>query len=514
MAAEVLRKKEFLHLDPIENLNLSNYLVNQLNYEMNHRIGPRIQKAIQSLEDSPDTYDDKLFNENDFMEFRNWLDIAIKITNTANRVQATKGILEPDLGGSTEFSDLKTIAKLVYFGQGKFGRLFLNDKGGKVNRKPTLIPLSAVLNNYMAVYLCLLQKMKAIAKNSPPQSQSSKKTTTQKKQQVHKPIEINSEGHPRLLFPSHNGTKWTTASVDLYAYMCRLWDIKINTPKNKQSTAENTPNTHENKVQRTSIWRQHMMRCLFLNRVAMTFKFEEHVLKLASTLMRHDISELHKSYTSWCKYMNGYFFFHGANIELEITPLEKMNTDTWRKSLAFCVQQCEILYSINVRPEEEGDIPDARLLPRSAKNLEKRAKKAPLAEANIHITLVNQRKDVLGFIGIDASPSCVAVVVGYVANENRQVYVFEREPTDERKGISQFRLPYAVTDDVKGFVKSMVKEIQTEIQMQKFVIGIESPLSSGVNVDKKTNHIHTGTDRGTQKSRSNGGRHTFHPKIA
>ena len=222
--AKILRlsQKDFNELDPFESLFISNYLIQALNKAM---------LAIPSILYKP--------------EFTLWLDIAIKLTNAANRIQTTIGLLMPESPTCTTYHDRNTVAKLLYFGNGNFGRLFSFDKTGNIDRTPTLMPLSQTLNKYMAIYLYL--------------TRSNKDRT-----------------HVFLIDQNKD-----ISSRQLLEYMFQLLT--------------------GSKSQTQRKWRQHDLRALYLNRIGILHEYQENAFEHASEITRHTIAELHNSYVFWCR---------------------------------------------------------------------------------------------------------------------------------------------------------------------------------------------------------------------
>ncbi len=101
-----------MDLDPRECLEIVNRLIQELN-----EIAPFLVPDHVELTGTQ------------CIKFRNWLDLALKLTNTANRKQVSVDIVQPDKAGCTDYCDAGVEAKLLYLGHGLFARLVLADKG-------------------------------------------------------------------------------------------------------------------------------------------------------------------------------------------------------------------------------------------------------------------------------------------------------------------------------------------------------------------------------------------------
>jgi hypothetical protein len=78
-----------------------------------------------------------------------YLDICIKLFNVCNRVEATSGLERPSL--STLYKD--TIAKIGYNHDGTCYRIFYHDKTGRNRTTPTYIPMGPLWSTCMLLFL-------------------------------------------------------------------------------------------------------------------------------------------------------------------------------------------------------------------------------------------------------------------------------------------------------------------------------------------------------------------------
>ena len=140
------------HLDTFQFLSLRNYIVEHLVKQQ-----PEIDKLVSNgLAGRQITGPQR-------KHFRNWLDVAIKMTNVANRVQASTKLEVPQLSNSATFSS-RNLARLVYGDDGLFERLFVADKVGK-DTKPVMIPLGKTLSFYLGSWLAIFEPSAYVFEN-------------------------------------------------------------------------------------------------------------------------------------------------------------------------------------------------------------------------------------------------------------------------------------------------------------------------------------------------------------
>ena len=338
----VLRPQE--QLDPYQSLWVSNQIITALNSKMAHT----------SL-------------VNDTQEFKRWLDVALKITNTANRVQVTQQLLMPDEAHCVTYQNRKAVGQLVYFGHGKFARMFTFDKTGTIDRTPSLVPLSEELNKFMAIYL------------------------------------YRTSDHPRkYVFDS-----WEDASKDVKNYILR--DLL------QMATPDSSP------------WRQHILRSLFLNRIGFKFDYQEGAFQHATSLLRHVIAELHDHYIYWTKYFNARL----VNKHGDQPPLVELKFPADMENFYQLAEQfCDDRYLPNPAlrtaprpfPAPRATVPPVII---QATGLPITTVPPVIIQATDVGLPINQYE--ICCIGIDCSPLCVVVAIK-PHNKRIQCFVFLNNP--------------------------------------------------------------------------------------
>ena len=398
MSIQQLVQKEFVQLDPFESLAISNKLIQALN---------------DAMLDFPNLF--RIVNE-----FTLWLDVAIKLTNTANRVQATIGLLMPDSSDCTVYQDRTTVAKLIYFGNGNFGRLFSFDKTGNIDRTPGLVPLSETLNKFMAIYLYQTRTLK---------------------DRTH-------------VFLYDNTSLSKTSSNQLITYIFKLLGIpKTDIPK-------------RNGAKSLFKWRQHDLRALFLNRIGLLHEYQEAAFEHASEITRHTIAELHGDYVFWCRY---YKTKESFTIKQNSSFTALKFPEALQSLHAKALQFCENSYLPKIL-----ELKDRPLLQQSPKT-RRSIKSFQIPPQNVSST-ITQTFNKLTCVGIDTSPLCSVVAICkadntyeiHVYGEEKQIKLVNRSPTI----FMHYNL--SMSDRIAQIVE----------QCKNCIVAVERPLQLSRNVSK------------------------------
>ena len=214
-------------LDPQESISIYNHIAQAIHVKCDV-----LDKIIH------DAMDGDFLGKEDEATFRCWLDVAIKITNVSGRVQATTSLRLPSY---TSKPPIDTVCQLVYHGKGKFSRLFLRDKTGKVDTLPALIPLGPFLDPYMAMYIYL--------------TRNSART-----QFVFRP----------------DDKQWSSSSADIVAFTCKISGLPQKIFKFQRA-----------------------FRNLFLNRVLINEDYRSNAVRIVGTLTRNNAQTISEHYAKW-----------------------------------------------------------------------------------------------------------------------------------------------------------------------------------------------------------------------
>ena len=197
---------------------------------------------------------------------RLWLDVAIKLTNVATRVELTRFLEMP--GGPI---GLATKAKLLYYGtvDGRpvFSRVCYMDKTGRTGVPPVVIPMGPLLSYLMGMYLMTFRGKK-----------------------------IKADGCPS---PYVFGTWGEVASSEILSFV-----------QNELGLGE------------TAIMKQHELRRLYLNRHVMFDSYDLSAFTRMGLLTRHDANTMSDYYLPWRRVYNaGYEYGDQIQpVDLKLNP--------------------------------------------------------------------------------------------------------------------------------------------------------------------------------------------------
>lgn len=205
-------------------------------------------------------------NNNDgtgFKYVRNTVDVYLKTHNAANRVQASSGLRRPASNGSSKsasYVDFNTVARLLYYRGGGFARLFLFDKTGIGGTPPSIVPLRNGYNGegeLMCLYLHAVSRLD--------------------ERGVHVfPNEVSNKGHV-------GRSEWVSPSRDLHRFLLDLTGL----PK-------------------CMFHRQHFLRNLFLNEVALEHGYSMETMESAGILTRNEPGQIQSDYIRWTRLYHHY----------------------------------------------------------------------------------------------------------------------------------------------------------------------------------------------------------------
>ncbi len=345
---QALAEKLPMDLDPDECSQIANKLILELN-----KTAPDLVPSAADL------------TPVQCRKFRNWLDLALKLTNTANRKQVSVDIMQPDKAGCTVYCDAGVEAKLLYLGNGLFARLILADKGGRVNRTPVFLPLSAELNRFMALYLYKTNKWR--------------------------------KGKRSELFPDgEDGKKnWRAKhGQHMVSYMLHLLDVRSQDRSKKQ-------------------WKQHMLRTLFLNRIGLLYDYDEQAFEHTSILMRHTTQEMHKSYIDWTRLAHLWSFHKPSGQPRQDLKFPPQLLQFYNDALQYCQD------TFYVQSLDSQQNPNPVVIPRKPKKADM-AKQVEQKNANTAKSHADY------FIGIDTSPNCTAVCILQKQGSNYEYYIYHK----------------------------------------------------------------------------------------
>lgn len=224
-------------MDPRDLVIVHNHLAMFLKYEAIPKVKDHLLQAdaVQTPMD-PATY----------RYVRNTIDVYIKLVNSANRMQASTGLLKPHRAYNTRHSDRGTVCRLVYYPGGGLGRLFLYDKTGLVNTTPTMVPLRTAESKYLCTFLYLTREI-----NGP------------------------------YVFPKdRSGKKWDThrASTDILRFV-----------------------REETGLTGALFPKAHFFRNLFLNKIGVEHDYEQGAFTDAGAVLRNDVNQIHGDYLKWTR---------------------------------------------------------------------------------------------------------------------------------------------------------------------------------------------------------------------
>ena len=166
-----------------------------------------------------------------------WVDILAKLTNVANRVQATTYLEKP----SIKEASVSSVSRLTYYGNKLLSIIFLRDKVGKLNTLPTRVPLTQPASTF----ICMLVCAKLLASS-------------------------------RYVFVGDNLNEWKACSSKVRSYVTRT----MNVPDHLFP-------------------RQHFLRALFINRFLVEREYSERALRLVGIVSRNHGETVESHYASW-----------------------------------------------------------------------------------------------------------------------------------------------------------------------------------------------------------------------
>ena len=421
-----------------------------------------------------------------------YLDICIKLFNIANRIEVTMYLTRPpeyrNINSSRKITtSIDTKCRLIITNN-YFYYLFLKDKTGRVDTMPSIVSLKPVWRDCLKQYL---QKTKFL--------------------------------NSIYVYSTYSGTVWKNASKDIVGFLSTLMHPKI------------TPHTTLTFI----IGRQHILRDICINNLACKAKYDQSTLTYIASLVRHSVETLQHFYAKWTRFANSiveipeYIDFEPM---LENTVVQKdmigndNNTDDqyWLSDLYISFQDLPLvtlnshdigkhflprLYTMNRNPTNadyayihvnkiqkvslRGDVHRSQHISDSSTEFNRTCKHHIEYPIIKHIKLMDkynptinktapqplyQRKLKLSkryYIGIDASPHCIAMCIAhdelFVINENNTKRAHVRYWT------------YTKNTDVHVSFLAVAEEIKRllhvhNLRVDEISIAIESPLPNGIFV--------------------------------